>query len=30
MPASPARVAVVIATRNRGTELLGTLKSFAQ
>jgi GT2 family glycosyltransferase len=25
MPASPARVAVVIATRNRGTELLGTL-----
>jgi GT2 family glycosyltransferase len=25
MPASPARVAVVIATRNRGPELLGTL-----
>jgi glycosyltransferase involved in cell wall biosynthesis len=25
MPASPAPVAVVIATRNRGTELLGTL-----
>jgi len=25
MPASPTRVAVVIATRNRGTELLGTL-----
>ena len=25
MPASPPRVAVVIATRNRGTELLGTL-----
>jgi GT2 family glycosyltransferase len=25
MPASPNRVAVVIATRNRGTELLGTL-----
>jgi GT2 family glycosyltransferase len=25
MPASPARVAVVIATRNRGSELLGTL-----
>jgi N-acetylglucosaminyl-diphospho-decaprenol L-rhamnosyltransferase len=25
MPASPARVAVVIATRNRGTELLDTL-----
>ncbi len=26
MPASPARVSVVIATRNRGTELLGTLE----
>jgi GT2 family glycosyltransferase len=26
MPASPARVAVVIATRNRGPELLGTLE----
>src|SRR5215216_535084 len=25
MPASPARVAVIIATRNRGPELLGTL-----
>ena len=25
MPASPAQVAVVIATRNRGPELLGTL-----
>src|SRR4029450_2183441 len=25
MPASPARVAIVIATRNRGPELLGTL-----